>query len=203
MHLERLLLGVAVASLALASVWGMQGAATLTPFEARGKWGYRDAGGKVVIAPQYDVVQPFSPEGIAAVVDAGGWAYIDRQARVLIRPFVLDNGPDYFRQGLARFVREGRLGFFDRHGKVDVPARFSFAQPFSEGLAAVCAGCKEVPEGEHKAVRGGQWGFIDRQGALVIPLKFERAESFESGRARVLLDGQWRYINARGDVQPD
>jgi hypothetical protein len=35
---------------------------------------------------------------------------------------------------------------------------------------------------------------------LVIPLKFERAESFEKGRARVMLDGQWRYIDRRGEL---
>ncbi len=178
-------------------------AAAPKPFEAQGKWGYRDAKGKVVIPARYEAAQPFLPEGIAAVADKNGWAYIDAQGRVVIRPFLFDNGPDYFREGLARFVTGGEFGFFDRRGKVIIPARFSFALPFSEGLAAVCADCKEVPEGEHKAMRGGKWGYINRQGALVIPAQFEEAGSFEKGRARVKLGGQWRSINPRGILQRD
>ena len=179
------------------------GAAGLKPFEAQGKWGYRDAQGKVVIAARYEVAQEFLPEGIAAVVDEKGWAYIDLRGRVLIRPFVFDNGPDYFREGLARFVSGGQFGFFDRQAKVVIAARFDFALPFSEGRAAVCSGCREVPQGEHQAVRGGKWGFINRQGELVIPAKFEAAESFEKGRARVELGGQWRHIDAQGALQPE
>ena len=174
------------------------GAAAPRPFEAQGKWGYQDGQGKTVIPPRYEVAQPFLPEGIAAVVDASGWAYIDAQGRVVIRPFVFDNGPDYFRQGLARFVAGGKFGFFDRRGRVVIAARFDFALPFSEGLAAVCLGCREVAEGEHKAMRGGQWGFVNRQGELVIAARFQEAESFEKGRARVKVGGQWGYINPRG-----
>lgn len=183
-----------------AVVWG---AAVPTPFEAKGKWGYKDAQGKVVIPARYAAAQEFLPEGIAAVADEKGWAYIDAQGRVLIRPFLFDNGPDYFREGLARFVSGGRFGFFDRHGKVVIPARYAFALPFSEGLAAVCNGCKEVAVGEHKAMRGGQWGYINRQGKLVIPTQYEEAESFENGRARVKLGGQRRHIDPRGAPQPD
>lgn len=179
-----------------------RGAAAPKPFEAQGKWGYKDAQGKVVIPARYLVAQEFSPEGIAAVADADGWAYIDAQGRVLVRPFLFDNGPDYFRQGLARFLSRGKFGFFDQRGKVVISARYSFALLFSEGLAAVCEGCKEVPEGEHRVMRGGRWGYINRQGTLVIPTQHEEAGSFQQGRARVKLGGQWRWIDPRGAARP-
>ena len=145
-------------------------AAGLIPFEEDNKFGYKTPQGKVVIEPRYQVAQEFSREGLAAVVDEHGWAYIDRSGKVLIRPFTFDNGPDYFREGMARFVVDGKFGFFDRHGRVVIQPRFTFAGPFSKGRAPVCEGCREVREGEHTSMTGGSWGFIDKRGALVIPL---------------------------------
>lgn len=168
------------------------------PFEKDGQWGYKNPGGRVVIPPRFKLAEPFSSEGLAAVVDARGWAYIGPSGGVVIRPLVVDNGPDYFREDLARFRRDGKVGFFDRTGKVVLQPEFDFAMPFSEGLAAVCQGCREVAAGEHTALEGGTWGFIDRRGLLVIPLQFERVESFKDGRARVRSSGQWKQIDRNG-----
>ena len=168
------------------------------PFEQDGRWGYKTAQGRVVIQPRFAVAKPFSPEGIAAVVDKQGWAYVDRNGKLVIRPYVFDNGPDSFADGLARFTAGGKFGFFDKHGRVVIRLRFTFAAPFSEGRAVVCDGCREVAEGEHKSIRGGRWGFIERTGALVIPLQFEEAESFDKGTARVKLDGKWKRIDSKG-----
>src|SRR5512142_1792512 len=137
--------------------------AALIPFEKDGKWGYRSSGGEVIIPPRYEMARAFSG-GIAAVVDDQGWAYIDHAGRVVLRPVVVDNGPDYFREGLARFRDNAKVGFFDRSGKVVIQPRYAYAMPFSEGRAAVCEGCAEIEEGEHRAVRGGKWGFINPGG---------------------------------------
>ena len=83
----------------------------------------------------------------------------------VIRPFVVDNGPDYFKEGLAPFRIDNKFGFFDRKGKIIIRSQFDFAFPFHEGLAAICVGCKEGPEGEYHSVKGGTWGYINRGGA--------------------------------------
>jgi hypothetical protein len=88
----------------------------LVAFEEDGKWGYKNASGQVVIKPRFHMANDFLPEGIAAVTDDRGWGYIDTKGRVVIRPFVFDNGPDYFREGLARFELRGKFGFFDKKG---------------------------------------------------------------------------------------
>ncbi len=170
------------------------------PFKKGAKWGYRDPGGKIVISPRFDVALEFSAEGLAGVVDNLGWAYIDPTGRVVIRPLVVDNGPDYFEEGLARFRTGGKIGFFDKKGKVVIQAKYTFARPFSDGLAAVCDSCKEVRQGEYTAVAGGKWGFINTSGALVIPLQFEEATSFENGRAKVRIAGAWKYVDRKGVV---
>jgi len=142
-------------------------AAAPVPFEQDGQWGYRDAQGKVVVAPRYLIADEFSPEGIAAVADEKGWAYIDRTGKVLVHPFLFDNGPDEFHEGLARCVEDGKVGFFDKHGRIVIPPRFSFAEPFSGGRAKVCFDCVKVSDGEHSRYEGKRWGWIDRKGREV------------------------------------
>lgn len=180
---------------------GTAAAEALIPFEdpATHLWGYRDARGLVVVAPRFAVAQEYSPGGIAAVADASGWRIIDRRGRVLVRrPYLVDNGPDPFQDGLARFTQTGRVGFYDERGRVVIPARFDFVAPFSEGRAAFCEGCRERAEGEHRSVQGGRWGFIDREGAVVVAPRFTAADSFEQGRARVIEDGRPIHIDRDG-----
>ena len=116
------------------------------PFEKGGLWGYRDAHGTVVIPARYLIADPFSREGIAAVADEKEWTIIDRTGKVLVRPFLFDNGPDEFHEGLARCVEDGKMGFFDKHGRIVIPPRFSYAEPFSGGRAHVCFDCVKVSD---------------------------------------------------------
>lgn len=163
-------------------------------------WGYRNSTGRVRISPQFLVAEEYSPLGIAAVADASGWKYIDSKGKTLIRPFVFDNGPDPFQEGLARFKEGRKFGFFDERIRVVIPPRFDFAAPFSEGLAGFCEGCQENPQEEHTSYEGGFWGFIDKSGRIVIPPKFEEVHSFEQGRAWVKLHGSWILIDKEGDI---
>ncbi len=191
------LLLLALCWLGAATAFAME---PLFPFEDPGThlWGYRNPRGAVVIAPRFSVAQDFSNRGIAAVADESGWKYINRQGKTIIRPYLLDNGPDPFREGLARFREAGKVGFFDERGKVVIGARFAFAAPFSEGRAVFCQGCREQEEGEHRSIQGGLWGFIDRKGRIVITPRFDKAESFQEGKARVMLNGRWITIDRQG-----
>ena len=115
----RTLLTLGFVLLCVGQVWvvSAHAAPVLSAFEdpASGLWGYRDARGAVVIEPRFLVAQDFSAHGIAAVADAVGWKIIDQRGAVLIpQPYLVDNGPDPFQEGLARFVEGGRIGFFDR-----------------------------------------------------------------------------------------
>lgn len=199
-HCSRLggaLLLLAIILFSIGTAFAME---ALSPFEdpVTQLWGYRNARGAVVIKPRFTVAQPFSRGGIAAVADHSGWKYINRQGKTLIRPYLLDNGPDPFQEGLARFTEVGKVGFFNERGKIVIPARFTFAAPFSEGRAAFCQGCRERPEGEHRSVGGGLWGFIDRKGRIVITPMYEKADSFRQGKARVMRNGHWIAIDRQG-----
>jgi hypothetical protein len=160
-----------------------------------------DETGKVIIKPRFIFAKEFSPEGIAAVADEEGWYYIDRTGKKLITPLIFDNGPDYFEEGLARFTERKKIGFFDKHGRIIIEAKFDFAWPFHERLAVVCMDCKKLPsDGEHSKMIGGRWGYINKKGEFMIPLKFEKALRFENGKARVKLNNKWVVIGRNGKV---
>jgi hypothetical protein len=169
-------------------------------FEKQGRWGYKDGQGRVVIDAKFHAAQDFLRGGIAAVVDEQGWAYIDQRGCVLIRPFIFDNGPDYFQEGLARFTVDRKFGFFDDHGQVVISPRFDFAFPFHEGLAAACMGCRIQRQGEHPVVKGGDWGYVNHKGAWAIPPEFQFAGPFANGEAQVTRQGKCAYIDQKGTI---
>lgn len=168
------------------------------PFEDVTGWGYRAATGGIAIPAQYALAMPFSRHGIAAVVDDAGWAIIDRRGRVLLRPLLVDNGPDPFSESLARFTLDGKIGFYDRRGAVAIAADFDWAAPFHEGRAAFCRGCRAVAEGEHHRMVGGRWGYLDRRGRAVIAPRFATAASFHGGVASVTLAANTLVIDRHG-----
>ncbi len=94
----------------------------------------------------------------------------------------------WYSEGLAKV----RGGFVDVNGKMTVPAPYEEAEPFSEGLAAVCL------EGRSETSETERWGYIDRSGRLVIPAKYEKCDAFREGLAAVKSGGKWGYIDHTG-----
>jgi len=204
MHIKKIMSSLLLLALVSSLPCPASARESLVPFEdtATHLWGYRDSVGTVIIPSRFSVAEEFSSFGIAAVADESGWMIIDAKGNPLIRPFIFDNGPDPFQEGLARFKKAGKFGFFDERGRVIIVARFDFTAPFSDGLAAFCLGCREKKEGEHSSMEGGTWGFINKKGVVVIPPRFEKAGSFEQGKADVVLDGRSIVIDKKGDPLP-
>jgi hypothetical protein len=170
----------------------------LTAFEDQGGlYGFRDGDGKAVIAPRFRFAYPFSPAGLAAVVDDNGPAFIDPSGQVLARAFPYDNGPDYFTEGLARIVGDEKVGFIAPNGRIVIEPRFHYASAFCHGRAAVCDQCQRG-SGDHGPMEGGPWGFIDRQGRLAVPMKFDSVRPFEGDQTQAVLDGKPVVIDKHG-----
>lgn len=185
---------------------GPAGAAEpLSPFAESGaegeRYGYKNAKGEVVIAPRYMIALSFTPGGIAAVAGPEmGWHYIDAAGKLAIaKPHIVDNAPEAFQEGLARYFDEkDRVGYFDESGQIVIRARYDYAEPFSDGLAGFCQDCRRVMYGEHWNMKGGRWGYIDRKGTPVIFQRYEAARPFKDGLAGVLLGGRWITIDRKG-----
>jgi len=101
-----------------------------------------------------------------------------------------------------------------------IPAQFSNAGWFSEGVAAVQGVTTPTPrKGARKQSRGGwtdylfpefptpgkrpalvpgKWGYIDHGGAFVVKPQYDGALSFAEGLAAVKIGSQWGYIDHSG-----
>lgn len=145
----------------------------LTAFEENGVYGYKDQNGKVLISPQYSLAFDFNENGVGFSFGKGGWICIDSQNKVLLNAFTYDNGPDYFSEGLARFVENSKFGFFDASCNKVISANYDFAFPIQEGFSLVCNGCESVSDGEHSSIHGGKYGMIDKTGKIVIPIEYD------------------------------
>ncbi|MFO1471223.1 MAG: WG repeat-containing protein [Turneriella sp.] len=110
----------------------------------------------------------FNKRGVAHIITEEGWVAINRKKKILYRPFIFDNGPDYVQEGLLRFVENGKMGFANEAGKKVIPAQFDFVYPFEKGRARFCNGCKAIKDGEHSMMdeKTGTWGEIDKKGRV-------------------------------------
>ena len=117
----------------------------------------------------------FSDDGFAVLDFDYDLYYVNRRGKMAsVLPF--DNGADYFREGLARTRKNGKIGFFNSELDVIIAPTWDFAFPFESGVAVVCEGC--VPRrlfDEHVALEGGKWGYIDKRGKVVVPLIYDEA----------------------------
>jgi WG containing repeat len=184
-----------------------------TPFEQRGKWGYDDRSGKVVISPNFSSAAPFS-EGIAEVGFKGKIGWIGADGRFVIQPKYFKAG--HFKEGVAWVVTRrpwtpfgtGEYGFalfgyvtyIDHSGK-EIRRPFSAEQvgDFSEGLAAVrpgriFGGCSE------------NVGYLNTKGEWGIKTQFDDARDFSDGLAAVNkggkchVGGKWGYVDRDGKM---
>jgi hypothetical protein len=133
----------------------------------------------------------YDRDGLASVLLFGGsdkrkaqWFYV-RRGVIPVPVESMDNGPDYFNDGLARSRVGGKIGYIDRKLNLVIAATYDGAYPFKDGVAVVCTACTIVSDGivsdgERSWYEGGQWGRIDRRGRVVTAFRpWEKYQRFE------------------------
>lgn len=103
------------------------------------RWGYIDTNGNYALQPQYLNASTFS-EGYASVAIANpnnpdskcAYTYIDQKGNPLQLQL---KTAGKFSEGLAAVCKADAFGYIDNTGKFVIPAKFSRADRFAEGLA--------------------------------------------------------------------
>jgi hypothetical protein len=99
---------------------------------------------------------------------------------------------------LFRFEKDGRFGFKDGAGMVEIQPVWDDAEEFACGLCPVNKGAG-VDTIDYPARRyGGKWGYINTQGRIVIPLTLDWATEFTEGLAQVSDTQGRRFIDTQG-----
>ena len=122
---------------------------------------------------------------------------VNRKGEFIYKVYPFDNGPDYISEGFFRIIENGKIGFANgQTGKIEIPPKFDFAFPFSEGYSAYCVGCKKVKSdyGGHTSMKGGLWGYLDKKGRKAVPAKYTKAYSFQRDSALVFIGEKKSYL---------
>lgn len=102
-----------------------------------------------------------------------GDAY-DRSGKLLYHPLFFDNGDDYFKEGTARCVENGKAGFVNDKGTIIIQPQWDWVSSFNYGYAHVCDGCywnySKDREHPHLAYyKNADTFYINKKGQRVKP----------------------------------
>lgn len=189
--------------LCVAVSFGLKAQGVLFPVEIRGKWGYTDAAGKMIIPARYDYAGNFY-EGRAVVALNNQPCVIDVSDKRIIDTGLYIN-ISRFSEGLARVTDVKQVkSFVDYNGRVVfvLPPEIYDAQPFRNGLSCVA---KNVELHEQKFGRdivnlGYKFGYINKKGEIVIACKYDDADDFFNGYARFREGTRFGFFDSTGNV---
>jgi hypothetical protein len=147
----------------------------------KGKIGYIDNRGRIVVAPKLDEWVRGEFHNGLLITGVSDGPYIDAAGKKVLDTGFYRNWD--FSEGLAVAMRErtdGKWGYIDTNGNFAIPQQFStgmddYVWPFSGGFARIKV--------------KGLYGFIDHTGKFVVRLTLLSADNFSDGLARVVLDG--------------
>lgn len=145
--------------------------------------------GAIVIPAIYTKATDFSPQGIACVIDGSEPYIVDVKGVQLTQPLLINEKPDGFREGLARCISDdGKMGYFNAAGEVTIPGRWTFVEPFSNGIALVN---NDGVVGADGTVSGGLWGAINDLGQVVLKIDYAQLERGPGNTFRTSPEEQW------------
>lgn len=178
-------------------------------------FGYKHRNGKIAIEAQFSSINTDTLYNMGIVLKDWQWVGIDRKEKVILIPFIYDNGPDYVEEGLFRFVENVKIGFADLDGNKIIPAQYSFATFFKDGIADYYIGGDRIYENgksrkqniEDGTLRDGDvhwtWGGnVTENGYLnQFGQRFKEVGEFKNGRREALtVDGNKVWLDKAGKI---
>ena len=156
-------------------------------YKSRGKWGFINRDGKMIVPFQYDDVLSFS-EGLAAVCYGfREWGYINKEGETVIP--IRYKEAESFSEGLAAVCNQyGEREYINTKGETVLNlGKLYRAGSFHDGMALI-------------ARKEECYGFINKSGEEIISCQYEETDNFHEGLARVCIGGKWGYVNKSGEI---
>lgn len=163
--------------------WLQPGNQGLFGAQIMNKYGYVNAQGQVVIAPQFEEVKMFS-EGMAGVKRDNMWGYINLNGDESISA-QFDEVGDFFR-GLAIVKKAGKSTIINRDG----------VSVLKEAYDRICL----TDDNYYLTENDGKFGMVNPMGQeLTLPI-FDEIRREEYDKILVGLDGRYGVIKENGDI---
>ncbi|MDX1939285.1 MAG: WG repeat-containing protein [Saprospiraceae bacterium] len=175
---------VLIAIICLTNAVSAQRDSPLFPIEQKGKWGFINQQGKVIIKPIFENVGEFS-NGLAPARLKGSYGYIDQKGSYQIKP-VFDHGAN-FMEGLAFVNMNGKKFLIDTTGTI------LFQHNYQD---IICADEPCTMKRFIATTQRGDQGIIDFRGKIILDTIYRQVLPYSEGYAVVITR---RYHNFRND----
>lgn len=163
--------------------------------DEKGKHGFIDHEGKIVIPAIYDRVTHFK-ENKAWVLTKGEWGCIDKTGKFIIEPLYKDTYD--FSEGFCWVKRGMYWALIDSSNKIIIPFGTDNHLVYAEsGAKKILA---QVKYGMIVSKEKGKTGYCSMPGLKkIIPSKFDEVSVFEDSVAIAKLDGKYGLIGIDGN----
>jgi hypothetical protein len=149
------------------------------------KFGLFSRGGKELIKPQFDAINPIVLENLLISENDGRIGLISKDGEIKFQPIFDVLEPDYFNP-LILVEENGKSGFLDQNGKIVVPVELDQVMNKVEGLII----CKS----------NAGWGGILLDGSKAIPMKYDTIFIATNSMLMAEEKGVKTFFNLKGEV---
>ncbi len=162
--------------------------------------GYKSKNGEIIIKAEFSHTYTDTLYTMAIVLKNYKWVGIDRTGKIILIPYIFDNGPDYVEEGLFRFVENSKIGFANMAGQKIILPQYDFATPFEDGLSEYTLGGHREYEkgGEHwHWAAGYENGYLNKFGGRfkkITILKNNKREAWTTNNKHMLLNRNGQII---------
>lgn len=155
--------------------------------DKKGKVGFADTNGNVVIKCQYESAQQFS-NGVAIVTKSNKQGIIDATGKVVlpIKYSQILNWSDNL-----YLIKDGKKqGLADKQGKIVLPANYSLiSKPNCYGKALIALGGKATPNDKKTYMDNAKYGIIDQSGKIIVSPQYKGLYEFALN-----MNGKYPYF---------
>lgn len=164
--------------------------------DKKGKVGFADSNGNVVIKCVYESAYPFS-DGYAIVTKSGKSGIIDASGKVVLP--LKYNSINPWNNNLY-LIKAGKVqGLATHSGKIVLPAKYSFvSKPNIYGKALIAVGGKQTSLNKKRYMANAKLGIVNSEGCILVTPKYKGLYEFSVNQKTFFLIMRvqpWRQVS--------
>ena len=146
--------------------------------DQKGRLGYADKEGNIVIPCKYNIALPFQKDGVAKVAKKDKFGLIDTSGKLVV-PLKYEEVSKWNND--VYLVNDGKkYGLYSVDGTILQPVKYSYiSKPNQFGKAWISSGGKIVKGKRGKYLDKAKHGIVDHNGKIVIPVKYVSLMEFD------------------------
>lgn len=154
--------------------------------ESKGKWGFIDETGKIIVDPKYDFVFDYVNGYSKVRAKNQKFGSIDKNGKVIVPPIYDD--VSNVKNDMIVVCNKGKYAVLNTSGKTILPMIYTAPPDYdpATGLFIVR--------------KDSKYGFVNKYNKIVVPIKYDSVKQFTSQMARVKVGSLYGYINLSGKV---